>query len=144
MFRVRLRPQLRIVLGRVVVRHQLLRVALAVPVRVAGEPQSGRLGDQGTVAEKHHRPRHHQSAEEDGSTVHPTIAVRVGQDHHAPVGLGLAGPVHLPHVARHLDHPQSTLMVKLGGDWRGDQGLGGHDLRPKSLGQVQGPELVVG
>ena len=135
----------------------LLLVRAPVPVGVPAEEQVGRREDEHAVPGQGDRARQDQTVQEHRAPVHAAVPVLVGQGRDRADRLLLAGPVHVRHVAAHLDHPQAPVVVEGDGHrvvherLRGDeldaearrhpealQGLPGREHGGRRDGQVRG------
>ncbi len=119
----------------VVVGDELFRIGAEIAVRVAGEPQVGRFGDQHTVRQHFERARQHQLVEEHRLLVHPPVIIEILEDADPSERLALAGRGDVRHVAEHLDYPHASIRIEVD-----EHGLFDHRLARDELDVVSGRE----
>ena len=126
------------------VRDQLLGVGAQVSVRVAHQPDVGRLGNQDAVLEDFQRSHEHETVGEHRPLVHSPVAVRVFEHDDAAdrIVLGRAGQIR--HEARHFDSPETSVGVPVDRDRFLDQRLARHELDVIARRHVERLQGVLG
>jgi len=87
--------------------------------------------------------REYEPVEEAHRAVHASVTVVVVEHRDAPRGRALVLPIHVAHVAAHLDDPQASVAVEHGLHRRLDERLGGDEFSARAGRALECPERLL-